>query len=103
MAAAIAPRGDYESARLRELARQSEDADQVRRSGGARGRNRPRRPRAPRFGRRNFRRRGHPKQRDSHFRKADCDVDSDCCIHTSLRAAIRAHFPYISVCKNAVF
>ena len=31
MAAAIALRGDYESAQLRELARQSEDADQVRR------------------------------------------------------------------------
>ena len=31
MAAAIALRDDYESAQLRELARQSEDADQVRR------------------------------------------------------------------------
>ena len=31
MAAAIALRGDYESAQLRELARQSEDADQERR------------------------------------------------------------------------
>ena len=31
MAVAIALRGDYESAQLRELARQSEDADQVRR------------------------------------------------------------------------
>ena len=31
MAAAIALRGDYESGQLRELARQSEDADQVRR------------------------------------------------------------------------
>ena len=31
MAAAIALRGDYERAQLRELARQSEDADQVRR------------------------------------------------------------------------
>ena len=31
MAAAIALRADYESAQLRELARQSEDADQVRR------------------------------------------------------------------------
>jgi hypothetical protein len=31
MAAAIVLRGDYESAQLRELARQSEDADQVRR------------------------------------------------------------------------
>ena len=31
MAAAIALGGDYESAQLRELARQSEDADQVRR------------------------------------------------------------------------
>jgi transposase len=31
MPAAIALRGDYESAQLRELARQSEDADQVRR------------------------------------------------------------------------
>ena len=31
MAAAIALRGDYDSWRLRELAKQSEDADQVRR------------------------------------------------------------------------
>jgi hypothetical protein len=31
MAAAIALRADYESTQLRELARQSEDADQVRR------------------------------------------------------------------------
>ena len=31
MSAAIVLRGDYESAQLRELARQSEDADQVRR------------------------------------------------------------------------
>ena len=31
MSAAMALRGDYESAQLRELARQSEDADQVRR------------------------------------------------------------------------